>query len=216
MSYTPPTALPATQSSGNPLKPVYQAAPPQVAPTTSNADVSPQSAISQLQSANALTNAQQQNNLSNLLAANGISGNDAISAQNSLAGQLNASQAGALASLITNAQGMGLGQSEFNAGAGNQASALNLSSILGTNSANTNAANTAGQQLASALLSNYGLDMGAFTNLLDAGLGGQQSLNSSGLSGLLNLGSQTAGAQNSDFSSGLNNLISAAVLFGGG
>lgn len=200
---------------GNPLQPVYQSAPPQVAPTTSNADVSPNSAIQQLQSANALQTAQSQNNLSQLLASEGISGNDAIAAQGGLAGQLMAAQAPSLASLITNAQSMGLNQSEFNAGAGNQASALNLSSILGTNAANQNAANSAGNSLAQFLMQNYGLDLGAFTNILDAGLGGQQSLNSAALSGQINASNAAQGAANNNFANGMQSLGTLGLLFAG-
>lgn len=218
MSYMAPTVAskPDPTPASNPLQPVYQAAPPTLAPTTSNYDVSPNSAIAQLQSANALTNAQQNNNLSNLLASQGISGGDAVAAQGALAGQLNASQAPALASLITNAQGMGLGQSQFNAGAANQANGLNLESILGVNAANQGAANNAGNQLASYLMQNYGLDMSAFTNILNAGLGGNQSLNTSGLSGQLGLAGNTATAQNNAYANGVNNWMQAAMLMGGG
>jgi hypothetical protein len=111
---------------------------------------------------------------------------------------------------------MGLGQSQFNAGAANQANGLNLESILGVNAANQGAANNAGNQLASYLMQNYGLDMSAFTNILNAGLGGNQSLNTSGLSGQLGLAGNTATAQNNAYANGVNNWMQAAMLMGGG
>lgn len=206
-TYAPPTNNTPTSTTGNPLQPVYQAAPPQVAPTTSNYDVSPNHALSQLTSANALTNAQAYGNLNNTLAAEGISGNDAIAADSALSGQLTASQAPTLASLIQGSQQMGLGQSEFNAGAGNTASGLNLSALLGVNSANQNAANNSGLSLAQMLMQNYGLDFGAFTNLLDASLGGQQSLQNAGAAGQINLNNNANQAQNYNLGSIIGGLF---------
>lgn len=163
MSYLPPSNVTGTATTGNPLQPNYLGAPPQVAPTTSNyqlsaltsnynptaattsQDVSPSAALSQFQSADALQNAQQQGNLRNLLASEGISGNDAVQAQNSLASQLSASQAPALASLISQAQGLGLNQAQFNAGSQNALNPLNLQQSL-FNATQGNALNPLGIQ----------------------------------------------------------------------
>ncbi len=211
--FAPPNAQTGTATTGNPLQPAYLGAPPQITPTTSGADTSPASALSQLQSANALTNAQHQNSLANLLASEGISGNDATAAQGALAGQLNASQAPALASLITNAQNMGLNQSEFNAGAGNQANALNLSSVMGTNSQNVNAANTAGRDLATLLMQNYGLDLNSVLGILSGGQAGGNAINSQGVAGQLGLNSTTMNQQNQNTNNGWNNLALLAAGF---
>lgn len=155
MSYLPPTANTQTATTGNPLQPNYLGAPPQVAPTTSNyqlsaltsnyapnaattnQDVSPSAALSQFQSANALTDAQQNANLNNILASEGISGNDAVAAQGALSGQQQAAQAPSLANLITNAQGLGLNQAQFNASSQNALNPLNLQqSIFNAESGN--------------------------------------------------------------------------------
>ncbi|MDE2104442.1 MAG: hypothetical protein KGL39_44820 [Patescibacteria group bacterium] len=201
-----------TATTGNPLQPVYLQSPPQITPTTataagSNYNVSPDRALAMFQRASALNNAQASNNLSNLLASQGITGGDAAQAMTTLQGKIAASQAPTLSNLIQSAQSMGLNQALANAGfqeqtglanqnAANQTSELDLSALLGTNQSNAAAANDAGQRLAAYLMQNYGIDLGAFGSILNAGLGGAQAINSSGLSGQLGLAGQTADAQN--------------------
>jgi hypothetical protein len=211
MSYLPPTNTTSTNTTGNPLQPTYLGAPPQVAPTTSNVNTSAQPAIAQLNSANALTNAQQNNNLSNLLASEGISGNDATAAQGALSGQLTAAEAPSLASLIQSQNNNALGQSEFNASAGNTASGQNLAAILGTNSQNVGAANNASTDLASLLQQNYGLDLNAVLGILGGGQSGGNAVNSTGLSNQLGLNNSTANAQNQTTTNNWNDL---ALAFG--
>lgn len=198
----------------SPLQPVYENAPPTVAPTTSNYNVSPTAAVQQFQSADALSNQQASGNLANILASQGITGGDAITAENTLQGQLGASEAPSLASLITSAQGMGLGQSEFNAGAGNAASDQNLAALLGVNNTNVGAANASGTNLANLLMQNYGLDFGAFTNLLDAGLGGQQSLNTQGLGANESATGALGNAENAGTQQNIGDFFSALALLG--
>jgi hypothetical protein len=216
-------AVPANNSSSsssstagtvyNPLQPDYQSAPPTLAATTSNYNVSPSQSISDLQNADALQDAQANNNLSNLLASEGITGNDALAAQGAESGQLAASQDPAMASIIQNAQGLGLGQSEFNAGASNTAGALNLSSLMGVNSANQNAANNANSEEANMLEGNYGTDLSAFTNILNGGLSGAQNINSQNVSGnLSNVGAEGQ-QQNSNTQGNESNFLSALAMF---
>jgi hypothetical protein len=191
--------VPNAPAQQNPLQPTY------VNPTYSNYNVSPQSALQQFQSADALQDAQANNNLANLAASQGISGGDLTAAQGALQGQLAASQAPSLAGLITNAQGMGLGQAEFNAGTANAANTYNAS-----------AKTSAGDQLAQYLQQNYGMDFGAMQNLIDMGFSGSQGLN------LASLGAnnQDVGAMGQYENQGTANnwasFLSALGLFGGG
>ncbi len=209
---------PAQSAAGtqtNPLQPVYQAAAPTIQATTSNYNVDPSTAVNDVTSAQALSNAQGNANLNNLLASEGISGNDAIAADSALSGQQSASEAGTLASLIQNAMGMGLGQSEFNAGASNTASAENLNSILGVNSANAGYANQAGTNLADLLEGNYGSDLNAFSGLINSGLGGAQSLNSNILGSNASNNAQYGQNENAQTAGNEQSAISLAMLLGG-
>jgi hypothetical protein len=177
--------------------------------------VDPSTAVNDVTSAQALSNAQGNANLNNLLASEGISGNDAIAADSALSGQQSASEAGTLASLIQNAMGMGLGQSEFNAGASNTASAENLNSILGVNSANAGYANQAGTNLADLLEGNYGSDLNAFSGLINSGLGGAQSLNSNILGSNASNNAQYGQNENAQTAGNEQSAISLAMLLGG-
>lgn len=171
----------------DPLQPVY------TQPTTSDYNVSPGQSLSQLQNAYALQNAQAQNNFSNLAASQGISGGDLLTGENTLQGQLAASEAPTLASLIQNAQQMGLGQSEFNAGAYNQAGEFNA-----------NAANSAGNSLAQMLMQNYGLTESEIAGILGAGQGASNS--AAGSAGQW---------ENESTNQNWGNFMNALMLFGG-
>jgi hypothetical protein len=192
---TAPTTTTQTSTTGNPLQPTYLPAPPTV-----NANLSPAQAEQQLTSANALTNAQGDNNLNNLLASEGITGNDATAAIGALGGQQIAAEAPSLASLITNSQNNNLQQGEFNAG-----------TTVGTNQFNANAANTSGQDLATLLMQNYGLDLNAVLGVLGTGQAGGNTINSTGESNQLGLNNSTANAQNNQSQNNWNDL---ALAFG--
>ena len=188
--------------------------------TSTNVNVSPQQALSQFQSADALQNAQASNNLSNMLAAQGISGNDATSAIGTLQGQLAASQAPALASLIQNAQGLQLNQAQGNVNSGLQQAlsnagfgntALNQTQNLGLSQALTNAGfgntmNLANQGAGNAAISNSN-QLGLGQSEFNAGAG--NSANAQNLAAILGV---NQGNQNAANTSGTNlaQLLTAA------
>lgn len=199
----------------NPLQPTYLQTPPQGVATLSGVntnpqavlsgvDTSPQAIIAQILQGFAPQAAQAQTGLNQQLAAAGLSGGPALSAQADLSTALAQALAPQLAQAtefgqgqtlqqslansgaINNMTGLGLGatlqQSLANAGAMNGMTNQNLRDIIGQQTFNAGAATNAGQDLASMLQQQWLAQLGAFNGV-----------NSMGQSGLNGIASQEAG-----------------------
>lgn len=218
------------QPPSNPLQPTYQGAPTWLNPSyTSGAQssyntnlpagaiaaLSPQATIQQILQGFAPQSAQATTALNNSLAASGIVGGPAATAQSELQGQLAASLAPTLANAIQTSQGNVLGAQEFQSGQGlqqalanaqlgeqtglanqsaaNQMGEFNVGNQIGANQFNATQANQAGSQLAQMLYGGWGQQLGDFAGLNSQELGGLLGLEQGGLS---NLGELAYGAEN--------------------
>lgn len=211
---TQPTAatspLQSALSQGyNPLQPQYLSDPTQLAPTLataaqSNLQLSPDQTISQIMAAFQPQADRATTNLNNQLAAFGIAGGPALNEQNNLQNALSSGLGTSLAGAIQNTQGNMLQQSMNNANLSNQtglanagysntANQQNLSNILGTNQFNTNASNTANQNLYGYLNQGYNNQLGQFGTTNNLGVTGGTSLANTGLNGSNGLAQNAAG-----------------------
>jgi len=252
----------APQSPGyNPLQPFYEGQPSWLNPSytqgsQSNYDtnlpawlsgqngyLSPDSTIQQILQGFAPQAAQSTDSLNNTLAAAGIVGGPAATAQTELQGQLSASLAPTLANAIQTAQGNVLGAQEFQSGQGlqqalanaqlgeqtglanqqaaNQIGEFNIGNQIGANQFNAQAGNTAGNELAQMLYGGWGQELGQFGSLNSQELQNMFGLESQGLSNIGELGygaSQNFPVQQSGDWSGLGQGLGGLFggMFGGG
>lgn len=249
------------QQQSNPLQPTYQGAPSWLNPSyasgsQSNYDtnlpswlsgpngyLSPTSTIQQILQGFAPQSAQATDSLNNTLAAAGIVGGPAATAQTELQGQLSASLAPTLANAIQAAQGNVLGAQEFqsgqglqqalqnaglgeqtslaNMGAANQLGEFNVGNQIGANQFNATAANQSGSQLANLLFGGWQQELGQFGNLNSQELSALSGLEGQGLSNMGQLGYGASenfpvqqGGDWSGLGQGLGGLFGG--MFGGG
>lgn len=249
------------QSQYNPLQPFYQSQPSWLNPSYAqgaqsgyntnlpswlsgpNGFLGPQQTIQQILQGFAPQAAQSTDALNNSLAAAGIVGGPALTAQSELQGQLASSLAPTLAQAIQGSQANVLGAQEFqsgqglqqalqnaqlaeqtglaNQGAANQIGMFDVGNQIGANQFNAQAGNTAGSQLANLLYGGWGQELGQFGNLNSQMLQNMFGLENTGLGGLMELGygaSQNFPVQQSGDWSGLGQGLGGLFggMFGGG
>lgn len=154
------------------------------------ASLNPSQSIAQLQQAYLPQQQQAQQNLNQTLADFGVSGGQAVQANQQLQGLLASSIAPALANLIQGSQGMQLGAGEFNsgnalqaalanAGASNQAGQFGANATNQMNAANVGQFNQTQAQQLQEILNNYNqqLALNAGVYGQGQGAGNQQALN---------------------------------------
>lgn len=224
--------MPYAQPQYNPLQPSYQGAPSWLNPSYAKGAqsgyntnlppglmqrLSPQSTLQQIMAGFRPVQAQATDSLNNTLAAAGIVGGPAATAQSELQGQLAGSIAPTIANAIQTAQGNVLGAQEFqsgqglqqalqnaqlrqgtgefNAGEANQLGEFNVGNQIGANQFNASAANNAGSQLAQLLQGGWGQELQDFSGLNEAELQDLAGISEAGLQGMGNI----AGGAAQDF-----------------
>lgn len=152
--------------------------------------LSPSATIQQIQQAYLPQQQQAETNLNQTLADFGVTGGQAVMAQQQLSGQLAGSMANAFASAIQNSQGNqlagnttnannALSTALANASASNNASQYNANATNQMNAANVGQFNQTQSQMLQDILNNYNTQMGVNAGIYGQGqsAGNQQALN---------------------------------------
>jgi len=154
-------------------QPQYLGAPATVAPSTvSTQGLDPNATIAALIQSFQPQDASSTNNLNQTLADFGVTGGQAVGSMQQLQAQLQAAQDPSIAAAIQSSQGNILNAGEFNASAGNTASTYNANALNQTNAANVGQANQSQEQMLQDILNSYYAQLGAFSNINDAGQSG--------------------------------------------